>query len=770
MTGIVRQLAKRLPLLAGFVLIAAVSLLTASPPVARAAALGVNDFGDANDSIPGDGSCKTLAGVCTLRAAIQESNALAGTDTVTFLLGAGTPTIKPLAQLPTITDSVIITGTSGGATRIELDGTLASGCSRGLLIASGSVNVSGLVINRWCGEGIYSVSTGLLTVTNSYIGTDATGAAAAANLNGIRVDAGTAIIGTPGAGNVISGNTGSGILALTGTASLTVQSSRIGTNAAGSAALPNAIGIASNATSNTVGGFAAGNVISGNLGVGVQIIGVGVSGSIRSNLIGTDATGMTAIPNNTAGGIAGGVYASSASVNIGDGTTGNRNVISGNMGRAIYLFKANSSIVSRNFIGTTVTGTPLGNTSDGMLIDTTDFVQTDSNLIGNNGGDGVSVVGGGKGNFITTNQIYDNGGLGIDLDASGVTPNDSGDADPGSNNLQNFPVLVSAATNGTNTYLVGSLNSTPSSTFSIDIYGNLSCDASGFGEGGQWGASTNVNTDAAGNASFLLVGPAVTPGTVITATATLVSFAGFDTSEFSNCVTAVPCAGGDPDCDGYLDVAPALHQAPKNTNVNFDNCPGLYNPDQLNLDGNLVDIAPPKGADDLTLAMSDAKGDACDTDADNDGLDASSEAAGCNGSGPLNPLVADSDLDKFVDGAECALGTNPGDLTSRPSAVACGAATDADLDGIIARNEFCFYGTSDASSNSDGDVCADAKEVASLNGDTNVTASDLSLVAQNFVTSYGFPSYVYFSDFDMNKDGAIGAIDLSFVAQRFGIC
>ena len=35
----------------------------------------VNDNGDASDAVPGDGVCATTTGVCTLRAAVEESSA-----------------------------------------------------------------------------------------------------------------------------------------------------------------------------------------------------------------------------------------------------------------------------------------------------------------------------------------------------------------------------------------------------------------------------------------------------------------------------------------------------------------------------------------------------------------------------------------------------------------------------------------------------------------------------------------------------------------------
>ena len=65
------------------------------------------------------------------------------------------------------------------------------------------------------------------------------------------------------------------------------------------------------------------------------------------------------------------------------------------------------------------------------------------NTIAFNGENGV-LVSSGTGNAIVNNRIFSNGLLGIDLFPTGVTPNDATDADGGSNNLLNFPVLSSA--------------------------------------------------------------------------------------------------------------------------------------------------------------------------------------------------------------------------------------------------------------------------------------------------------------------------------------
>ncbi|MBK8019878.1 MAG: hypothetical protein IPK19_00305 [Chloroflexi bacterium] len=57
-------------------------LFTAVSPAA-AASFTVDDAGDASDDDTGDGLCETAGSVCTLRAAIEQANALGGSHTVT---------------------------------------------------------------------------------------------------------------------------------------------------------------------------------------------------------------------------------------------------------------------------------------------------------------------------------------------------------------------------------------------------------------------------------------------------------------------------------------------------------------------------------------------------------------------------------------------------------------------------------------------------------------------------------------------------------------
>jgi parallel beta-helix repeat protein len=158
------------------------------------------------------------------------------------------------------------------------------------------------------------------------------------------------------------------------------------------------------------------------------------------------------------------------------------------------------------------------------------------NTISDNGNQGVSIQNGSTGNLVSRNSIVRNGSgaadVGIDLIGTfGITPNDPGDADSGSNNLQNFPVLASATTNGIVTSVAGALDSA-SGTYTVELFSSPSCDASGSGEGETYLGSTSVSIPGG---AFSLSGlPVVTAGRALTATATDSSN---DTSEFSACVT-----------------------------------------------------------------------------------------------------------------------------------------------------------------------------------------------------------------------------------------
>ena len=150
-------------------------LVLAAGPAHATTAFTVNSTRDVGDYNPGDGECFTgvvlvIGPECTLRASIQEANAIPGADTIDFdVPTTAVATISPASQLPTITEAVTIDGYSqpgaksntlavgnDAVLKVELSG---PGSGSGLRIGAAYSTVKGLVINRW-GEGIHISESG----------------------------------------------------------------------------------------------------------------------------------------------------------------------------------------------------------------------------------------------------------------------------------------------------------------------------------------------------------------------------------------------------------------------------------------------------------------------------------------------------------------------------------------------------------------------------------------------------------------------------------
>jgi hypothetical protein len=145
-------------------------------------------------------------------------------------------------------------------------------------------------------------------------------------------------------------------------------------------------------------------------------------------------------------------------------------------------------------------------------------------------------------------------GVGIDLyPPGGVTANDPLDVDTGGNGLQNFPVIYCAyAANGT---VIGGLASSANHSYTIDLYYADGCNASGYGDGGNYLGSIDVMTDGSGYGLFVFSGSPFPETATVTATAT----ADGKTSEFSKCfspriVTNVADSGPGSLRQALLDV------------------------------------------------------------------------------------------------------------------------------------------------------------------------------------------------------------------------
>jgi hypothetical protein len=407
------------------------------------------------------------------------------------------------------------------------------------------------------GYGIFmsdSGTTGNLVEGND-IGTDRTGSLGLGNANiGVEIRGSTTndTIGgtTAGARNIISANGTYGVfLTDFGTTGIVVQGNLIGTDGTGTVGLGNGydgVYLDYDASGNTIGGDTpgAGNVISANGGNGIALYNGG--NPILANLIGVDAAGTAPLGNRYDG-----IYVPSYNSTIGGTNAAAANIIGGNGGYGVDISFSSSALVQGNFIGTDATGRlNLGNAQGGVEI--TEFSSNNSigglgagqaNTIAFNGGNGVTVGSssclgcGDVGNGILSNWIYSNGALGIDLGDDGVTLNTPGGPHIGPNDFQNFPVLNHVVTFNGSTYIIGTFNSAPNSSFTLQFFLNPKADPSGYGQGQTLVDTTTVNTDGGGNASFFLSLPTALPaGEVISATATDSSN---NTSEFSHDATIV---------------------------------------------------------------------------------------------------------------------------------------------------------------------------------------------------------------------------------------
>jgi CSLREA domain-containing protein len=312
-----------------------------------------------HDSTPGDGFCSDGYGACSLRAAIEEANTLAGADTIEFTAPMTITIDTSVGALPALSEAIIIDASEEavlGRPGVILDG--GGGSFDGLYLSANACEIYGLHITHFGANGIHAVS--------------------AYN-----------VIGGPNPGqrNVISNSGANGIL-LSGSSAHhnVIQNNWIGIALDGQTAAPNFGGVAilSGAHDNVIGGESAGigNYISGNTYNGVYMAGSGT----EYNRLGDNSIGLTPINSLALGNGQHGVLIDAGSQYTSLGVTPMRgNTIRNNGGSGVYIEGATHTHLT-------------------------------SNTIADNGGDGVRVEGAGAtGNEIEMNSIHHNGGQGIAL-------------------------------------------------------------------------------------------------------------------------------------------------------------------------------------------------------------------------------------------------------------------------------------------------------------------------------------------------------------------
>lgn len=265
------------------------------------------------------------------------------------------------------------------------------------------------------------------------------------------------LVGTDGDGqsddlerNIISGLGGSymgGVVTIYGSDNV-IAGNYIGTDITGTVALGDTQDgiqiIGSTANNNLIGtdgdgiaDQAEGNLISGNGGSGIDILG-GAFNKISGNFIGTDVSGTIALPNGYTNPqfTHGTILLSTGSNNNVIGTDGDGfndqvegNLISGNAISGIVIFGSNNynNVVAGNKIGTDISGgSGLGNTAGIQIMQGAEY-----NRIGTNG-DGLSDPA--EANIISGNGIY---GIRIDSPANVIYGNYIGTDSTGTADLGN---------------------------------------------------------------------------------------------------------------------------------------------------------------------------------------------------------------------------------------------------------------------------------------------------------------------------------------------
>ena len=440
-------------------------------PAQAGSTFTVNSTADDSDDDAGDGDCDIGDGDCTLRAAIEEVNALGAGNTISIgAIGTTTPA-SALPQINSATTTITGPGSDGfvidGVNTTDQNGFTVNGSdftitgvtiknfdSEGILInvsggcASSTISNNRFISNGWEGIKIYNdPNDGIdknITISDNFSTTNTQNGIKILNVNNVSIQ-----------GNTTTFNTQDGINL--NTASSTTINNNISTS--NSADGIDMGGSGNTATNNTVtsngvfGIFFGGN----NNTISTNTVSLSTYSGIQSNnasnatvsgntsnsnsyqgisIGGGTGTGNRVINNNTHFNTMDGI--STGSGVSGTTVTGNTSTNNGYYGiilDAVAGYLADSNTVTNNTVASNTLGGILVETDNNTVTSNTIYSNTtygvyfknasstgntlDSNTIYENGSDGIYTDGSSSNNTISSNTIYSNLGHGVNVTSSG---------------------------------------------------------------------------------------------------------------------------------------------------------------------------------------------------------------------------------------------------------------------------------------------------------------------------------------------------------------
>ncbi len=393
-----------------------------------------------------------LPGVVTLRSAIEAANDNANptiVDNIRFDNSIFNGTIQLDSALPTITEPVNIQVDPFfpiSSDRITIDGTnLLSGSGLDINLTGTSVGfafmqIQGLIIQDFPDHGINVQDLpDTITFEDDINEIDNNGG------NGININlpSNQNIEEWKISNNIITNNTVGIRASNISFTKFNISGNKIGTDGTsitdGNLSHGIYLSDVSASSADSLSGISS-NTISGNGGHGIFLQDTSfIAGDILFNEIGVDETVDSVIPNGGDG-----IHLLRSRTEIAS------NDIGGNNGDGIEINDSDLVDVLSNRIGTKLGNLELdlGNQGTGVFLSNgSKQAKIDTNFIYYNGSDGVAVSQSTSDrNEITKNDFRGNTGIPIDLlGLNGLDVNDSDDADPGPNDLMNYPVINATA-------------------------------------------------------------------------------------------------------------------------------------------------------------------------------------------------------------------------------------------------------------------------------------------------------------------------------------